>query len=101
MVERGSQNAVGSTDGRRSSTQGKKVYSLHIGDLNFGTAPPVISACKKALDDGKTGYCSAGGVAPLREAIAKHVSRDRRMSVTSDMVCPLAVKISVGTECLN
>lgn len=51
---------------------GKKVYPFHIGDLNFKTPQAVINACKKALDDGYTGYCPAAGIPSLREAMAEH-----------------------------
>ncbi len=51
---------------------GKTVYPFHIGDLNFRTPQVVVDACKKALDDGYTGYCPAAGIPALREAMAKH-----------------------------
>lgn len=51
---------------------GKQVYPFHIGDLNFRTPSVVVEACKKALDDGYTGYCPAAGITPLREALADH-----------------------------
>lgn len=51
---------------------GKKVYPFHIGDLNFKTPTAVIEACKRALDDGFTGYCPAAGIPSLREAMATH-----------------------------
>lgn len=51
---------------------GKTVYPFHIGDLNFATPQVVKDACKKAIDDGFTGYCAAGGITSLREALADH-----------------------------
>uniref|UniRef100_A0A0G4HDP9 Aminotransferase class I/classII large domain-containing protein n=1 Tax=Chromera velia CCMP2878 TaxID=1169474 RepID=A0A0G4HDP9_9ALVE len=57
---------------------GKTVYPFHIGDMNFVTPPCVVNACKNAIDEGKTGYCAAAGVQPLREAIAKHVTATRK-----------------------
>lgn len=51
---------------------GKKVYPFHIGDLNFQTPTVVKEACKKAIDDGFTGYCPAAGIPSLRKAMADH-----------------------------
>ncbi|KNC55606.1 aspartate aminotransferase [Thecamonas trahens ATCC 50062] len=60
--------------------EGKKVYPMHIGDLNFSTPACIKDAARKALDDGKTGYCPAAGIPPLREALAKHISSTRGVS---------------------
>lgn len=51
---------------------GKTIYPFHIGDLNFPTPKVVKEACKKAIDDGFTGYCPAAGIPSLREAMATH-----------------------------
>lgn len=51
---------------------GMTVYPFHIGDLNFRTPQVVIDSCKKALDDGLTGYCPAAGIPELRKAMADH-----------------------------
>lgn len=54
---------------------GKTVYPFHIGDLNFRTPQVVVDACKKALDDGFTGYCPAAGIPSLRAALADHYNQ--------------------------
>jgi len=41
---------------------------------------------KKALDDGKTGYCSAKGIPELRAAIANRVSEERGINYSPDEV---------------
>lgn len=51
---------------------GMTVYPFHIGDLNFKTPDCVIESCKRALDEGFTGYCPAAGIPALREAMANH-----------------------------
>lgn len=53
---------------------GTTVYPFHIGDLNFSTPQVVVDSCKKALDDGHTGYCPAAGIPELRKAMADHYS---------------------------
>lgn len=56
---------------------GKKIYPFHIGDLNFKSPAHAIEALKRAVDEGKTGYCAAMGIPALREAIAKDVGEAR------------------------
>lgn len=65
---------------------GKKVYPFHIGDLNYPTPQVVKDACKKALDDGFTGYCPAAGIPSLRSAMAAHYNEVFGLSYTADNV---------------
>jgi len=65
---------------------GKKIYPFHLGDIDIKTPKVVIDACKKALDEGKTGYCPAQGIIPLREALATYVSSGRNVTYTKDNV---------------
>lgn len=65
---------------------GKTVYPFHIGDLNFGTPQVVIDACKKALDDGYTGYCPAAGIPGLRKALADHYMQVFGLDYSADNV---------------
>jgi len=46
----------------------------------------VIEACKKSLDEGKTGYCPAQGIIPLREALAAYISSGRGVEYTKENV---------------
>eukprot|EP00932_Pfiesteria_piscicida_P004745 SRR837773.1465.p1 GENE.SRR837773.1465~~SRR837773.1465.p1 ORF type:complete len:257 (-),score=57.46 SRR837773.1465:394-1125(-) len=43
--------------------------------MNFKTPEVLRAATIEAIDAGKTTYCPAAGVPPLREAIAAHISR--------------------------
>ena len=65
---------------------GKKIFPFHLGDINLSTPKSVISAAKKAIDDGKTGYCPAPGIPELREAIAKDVGSARGIKYNIDNV---------------
>lgn len=65
---------------------GNKVFAFHIGDLNFSTPPCIVAAAKKALDDGKTGYCPALGIKPLRDALAKFLGEERGVEFTADNI---------------
>jgi len=76
-----------SDEARKAKASGKKVYDFHIGDLNFGSSPAVVEATKKALDDGKTGYCSAQGIVELRDAVAAQTSKERNVTYDATNVC--------------
>jgi aspartate/methionine/tyrosine aminotransferase len=75
-----------SGEARALKNAGKRIYSFHIGDLNFPTPKPIVDACKKALDEGKTGYVAAAGVEELVTALAKSVGEERGVTYTNDEV---------------
>jgi len=50
---------------------GDDVIHLEVGEPDFITPQPIITAAKKALDKGLTQYTPAAGILELREAIAK------------------------------
>lgn len=52
--------------------QGKKIVHMEVGEPDFVTADPIITAAKLALDAGQTSYTQAPGIPALREAIARH-----------------------------
>ena len=65
---------------------GKKIFPFHLGDINLSTPISVINSAKKAIDEGKTGYCPAPGIPELREALAKDVGSARRIKYNIDNV---------------
>jgi aspartate/methionine/tyrosine aminotransferase len=60
--------------------KGNKVYPFHLGDINLPTPANVVEAMNKAIADGKTGYCAAAGIAPLRAALADDVANRRGLT---------------------
>ena len=64
-----------SAEARAFAAKGNKVYPLHLGDMNIKTPENVIAAAQKAMDDGKTGYCSNYGIDELREALAEDINK--------------------------
>ena len=60
--------------------KGNKIFPFHLGDINLPTPANVVDAMNRAIADGKTGYCAAAGIAPLREALADDVSMRRGIS---------------------
>ncbi len=59
------------------AAKGNTVFPFHLGDLNLATPDNVVTAMNRAIADGKTGYCAAAGIAPLREALADDVGARR------------------------
>ena len=62
---------------------GNKIFPFHLGDINLSTPRSVIKAAKKAIEEGKTGYCPSPGIPELREALARDVGNAR--GITYDM----------------
>jgi aspartate/methionine/tyrosine aminotransferase len=60
--------------------KGNKIFPFHLGDINLPTPANVVEAMNRAIADGKTGYCAAAGIAPLREALADDASMRRGLS---------------------
>ncbi len=66
---------------RALEAQGRSVVHLEIGEPDFPTPAHIVEAAKLALDQGWTHYGPTQGLPELREAIAAHVSRTRRVAV--------------------
>lgn len=62
------------------AAKGNRVYPFHLGDMNLATPANVVAAMDRAIADGKTGYCPAAGIMPLREALADDVGQRRGLS---------------------
>jgi len=60
--------------------RGNRVYPFHLGDLNLATPSNVVAAMGRAIADGRTGYCAAAGIPPLRDALAADVGSRRGLS---------------------
>jgi aspartate/methionine/tyrosine aminotransferase len=68
------------------ASQGNKVYSFHLGDMNIITPANVMEAAIKAMKDGKTGYCPNAGIPQLREILAADVSASRGVDYSMENV---------------
>src|SRR3954454_18174099 len=58
------------------AARGNRVYPFHLGDINLPTPGNIVDAMNDAIADGKTGYCAAAGIPPLREALAANIAGD-------------------------
>lgn len=61
--------------------EGKKVIHLEVGEPNFNTPEDVIEAAYKAMKEGKTGYSSSKGIAPLLNKIASIHSKETGVEI--------------------
>ena len=66
---------------RALEAEGKEVVHLEIGEPDFPTAPNIVAAAKRALDEGWTHYGPPVGFPELRQAVADDVGRRRGISV--------------------
>jgi|SRR5579872_152955 len=91
--------------------QGRSIVHLEIGEPDFDTPEHIKRAAVLAMDAGWTHYVPSAGVLELREAIAAHLSRTRRISVNVENVvagpggkpviwCILSALLDPGDEML-
>ncbi len=66
--------------------QGRDIISFCIGQPDFVTPDNIREAGIRAIREGKTGYTSSAGIAPLREAVAHDLGRRRGLDIKPDDV---------------
>ena len=76
---------------------GREILSFCIGQPDFPTPAHICDAASQAISQGYTGYTSSAGILPLREAVAKYMTRTRGVSVNpDDVVCGCGAKPFIG-----
>ena len=84
-------------DMARARARGREVIPFTIGEPDFDSAPHINEAGVRAIRRGDTHYTDPAGVAPLREALAGHVSKTRGLEVTADRIIVLpGAKPAIG-----
>src|SRR6266571_5215795 len=71
---------------RALERQGREIIHLEIGEPDFDTPEHIKDAAKRALDAGATHYGPSAGLPELRDAIARHITETRGVSVSPDQV---------------
>jgi aspartate aminotransferase len=71
---------------RELELQGYKVIKCNLGEPDFPLAKHIADEIKRQVDLGLTHYCDPQGILPLREAIARIVSRTRKMDISPERV---------------
>jgi aspartate/methionine/tyrosine aminotransferase len=74
------------TAARALEAAGRSVVHMEIGEPDFPTPAPVITAAQRAIADGGIFYTSALGVQALREAIARHYSDHYGVAIAPERV---------------
>lgn len=72
--------------GEELAARGIEVIDLSAGEPSFPTPEKIKQACKTALDQNKTYYGPAAGIAPLRQAIAKQLKRTHGIDYIADEI---------------
>jgi aspartate/methionine/tyrosine aminotransferase len=68
------------------AAKGNRVFPFHLGDINLPTPANIAVAMNQAIAEGKTGYCPAAGIMPLREALAEDAGRRRGLNFSASNV---------------
>ncbi|MEK7657127.1 MAG: pyridoxal phosphate-dependent aminotransferase [Elusimicrobiota bacterium] len=71
---------------RALEAKGRSIVHLEIGEPDFDTPKNIRAAAAKALEEGFTHYGPSAGLPEVRAAVAKHISRDRGLSVSPEQV---------------
>ena len=69
----------------KHEAEGKRVVHFEVGEPDFETAPPIVKAGIKALEEGRTKYTPATGIAALRDLIVGHYAA-MGVSIHADQV---------------
>ncbi len=67
-------------------SEGKDIVHLEIGEPDSDTPDHIVESAIQALREGWHHYTPAAGILELREAIAKEISKTRRISVDPEQV---------------
>jgi len=71
---------------RELGSQGRDVIHLEVGEPDFTTAEPIVSAAHSALDQGLMQYTPAAGIPELRQAIASFYMTRYGLSIPAERV---------------
>jgi aspartate/methionine/tyrosine aminotransferase len=71
---------------RALEAQGRSIIHMEVGEPDFSTATPIITAGQRALSEGRTRYTPAAGIPELRQAIADFYQNRYGITVPSERV---------------
>jgi aspartate/methionine/tyrosine aminotransferase len=71
---------------RALEAQGRSIIHMEVGEPDFPTAAPIITAGQRALCEGRTRYTPAAGIPELRQAIANHYQRHYGVTVPAERI---------------
>jgi aspartate aminotransferase len=71
---------------RRSAHPDQRIVPLHVGEPAFEPLIDAGRAMELAVRDRRAGYCDAGGIPALRDALCEKVRRDNLVSTTPERI---------------
>lgn len=71
---------------RALESKGRDIVHLEVGEPDFATPENIVEAGIRAIRDGATKYTPSAGIPQLRDAIARHVSETRDITVKPEQV---------------
>jgi aspartate aminotransferase len=71
---------------KHCETKGEKVIKLNLGEPDFNSAPNINQAACENIRIGNSHYVDPQGILPLRESIARHVSKKHNVQVSPDQI---------------
>jgi len=71
---------------REVEQAGRRVIKCNLGEPDFAVPSHIREEVKRQIDADNTHYCDPQGILPLRQAIARHLSETRGITVTPDRV---------------
>lgn len=74
------------THARALEAAGRDVIHMEIGEPDFPTPEPIVSAAQSLLASGQIYYTSALGIRPLREAISGHYRRVHGLDISPERI---------------
>ena len=82
--------------------EGKEILSFCIGQPDFPTPGHISLAGIRAISEGRHGYTPSPGIPELREAVAAHYTKTRRVEVTpEEVVCACGGKPFISYAILS
>ncbi|OON91553.1 MAG: aspartate aminotransferase [Epulopiscium sp. Nele67-Bin001] len=66
--------------------KGIPILGFGVGEPDFNTPEYINEAAKNAIENGFTKYTAAAGILPLREAIAKKLNEENKVSYTPEQI---------------
>lgn len=78
------------TRAKALEAEGKDIIHMEVGEPDFPTPAPIVTAAQRAIADGKTFYTPALGLPELREAISRFYSERYGISVPSSRIAVTA-----------
>tara|TARA_B100001250_G_scaffold300227_1_gene261930 strand:+ start:1113 stop:2276 length:1164 start_codon:yes stop_codon:yes gene_type:complete len=73
-------------EAKKLEAQGKPMIHLGLGQPDFKTAPHIVEAAKKALDDGHHGYVLSNGILECRQSVTRKIKKLYNIDINPERI---------------